>query len=454
MQLKREGKTEREIALAFGKYPGFFARWYYTSSKPLQPKKGLMPKTLELKRDCKWIGRDVDFIEIPLVFDPSKYRGKYRNVTQYRRFDAETWLRFLGWWLAEGSINHTKGGYRIDIITPHKNEQEEVVELIKKLGFKPMICKSRVEFFSKQIFQYLKQFGHAETKFIPTEIKDLSPRLLRALLESLFKGDGCDWNKVNARYCTVSKRLAEDVAEIALKCGFAVSIRYVKPKKAPVIKGRSVQSKPFFQIYLSKTWKTPVMYKEPKKVPYKGFVYCVTVPNHIIFVERNGKTCWCGNSRVSRAGLTWLLLEQKPRLLLLDEIDKVADRECLAVLLSLMETGLVVETLHKRSRVEKLETIVVGAANDVSELPGELLSRFVVLKFKPYKWSEFLQVAKNVLVKREKVNQKIARYIAFCVWNKLGSKDFRDCQKLARMVKHKQSRREVNAIVKTLTKYR
>lgn len=174
----------------------------------------------------------------------------------------------------------------------------------------------------------------------------------------------------------------------------------------------------------------------------------------LLCLQRVKGSAYVLGSRLSRAGLTWLLLEQKPKILLLDEIDKVADRECLAVLLSLMETGLVVETLHKRSRVEKLETIVVGAANDVSELPEELLSRFVVLKFKPYKWNEFLQVAKNVLVRREKVNPKIARYIAFCVWNKLGSKDFRDCQKLARMVKHKQSRREVNAIVKTLTKYR
>lgn len=29
---------------------------------------------------------------------------------------------------------------------------------------------------------------------------------------------------------------------------------------------------------------------------YKGKVYCVTVPNGIICVRRNGKSCWCGNS--------------------------------------------------------------------------------------------------------------------------------------------------------------
>jgi len=30
-------------------------------------------------------------------------------------------------------------------------------------------------------------------------------------------------------------------------------------------------------------------------ITYSGVVYCVEVPNHIIFVRRNGKACWCGN---------------------------------------------------------------------------------------------------------------------------------------------------------------
>ncbi|MDP2905918.1 MAG: GDP-mannose 4,6-dehydratase [Candidatus Omnitrophota bacterium] len=28
---------------------------------------------------------------------------------------------------------------------------------------------------------------------------------------------------------------------------------------------------------------------------YDGYVYCVNVPNHIIYVRRNGKVLWCGN---------------------------------------------------------------------------------------------------------------------------------------------------------------
>jgi nucleoside-diphosphate-sugar epimerase len=28
---------------------------------------------------------------------------------------------------------------------------------------------------------------------------------------------------------------------------------------------------------------------------YDGYVYCVNVPNHIIYIRRNGKSLWCGN---------------------------------------------------------------------------------------------------------------------------------------------------------------
>ena len=36
--------------------------------------------------------------------------------------------------------------------------------------------------------------------------------------------------------------------------------------------------------------------EEIKKVQYSGYVYCVEVPNHIIYVKRNKSPLWCGNS--------------------------------------------------------------------------------------------------------------------------------------------------------------
>ena len=157
-------------------------------------------------------------------------------------------------------------------------------------------------------------------------------------------------------------------------------------------------------------------------------------------------------SRTTKAGLTSLLFEKKPKVLLLDEIDKM-DAECYAMLLSLMETGRVVELLHRKYRTARLETVVFAGANDDYELPRELLSRFMVLRFKPYTWSQFIKVTKHILVGREKIKPRLARYIADAVWTTLRSKDVRDAVKLARLVRDRQDLREVKAVVKTLGKY-
>jgi phosphoribosylamine--glycine ligase len=55
-----------------------------------------------------------------------------------------------------------------------------------------------------------------------------------------------------------------------------------------------------------------------KIVDYDGKVYCATVKNHIMYVRRNGKPCWCGNTNMfwtQRNKLFELTLEKmKPKL--------------------------------------------------------------------------------------------------------------------------------------------
>jgi hypothetical protein len=41
-------------------------------------------------------------------------------------------------------------------------------------------------------------------------------------------------------------------------------------------------------------------------IDYDGNIYCVTVPNHILFIRRNNKTCWCGNSNWGLGGYFYL----------------------------------------------------------------------------------------------------------------------------------------------------
>jgi len=160
-------------------------------------------------------------------------------------------------------------------------------------------------------------------------------------------------------------------------------------------------------------------------------------------------------SRVTRAGLTDLLMEHKPTLLLIDELNKV-DFNCYGVLLSLMEPGLVIEVKHKSFRRERMETLVVSGANYEHEVPGELLSRFTILRFKPYTFNQFRKVAVKVLADYG-IKRRLAGYMAMAVYNKLRSKDVRDVVKLARHLlkisKKKPTKRTVNKVLKTLKQY-
>ena len=99
-------------------------------------------------------------------------------------------------------------------------------------------------------------------------------------------GDG---NSDGTRYTTKYSRFADDFQELLLKIGRCG--RVFKEHKD----GRLI-----YRVKLSKN-KAPTLgdpYKKKvfyKKVKYDNYVYDVTVPNHIIFVRRNGFACWSGN---------------------------------------------------------------------------------------------------------------------------------------------------------------
>ena len=117
-------------------------------------------------------------------------------------------------------------------------------------------------------------------------------------------------------------------------------------------------------------------------------------------------------SSSTKAGLTEFLFDIQPRILLIDELEKM-DRKDYAVLLSLMEGGKVTETKKGRHREIKLDTIVFAACNSTKKIPLENMSRFhFEFVFQPYTHAEFEDVVQRILVTREGVDQNLAGYIA------------------------------------------
>ena len=152
----------------------------------------------------------------------------------------------------------------------------------------------------------------------------------------------------------------------------------------------------------------------------------------------------------TKAGLRDLVAIEKPRFLLIDELDKIRSTSDLSVLLNWMESGKLTITMHKRREVINYKGWVFAAANRVGKIPPELLSRFLRFYLKPYTEQEFRGVAVRVMIEREKKPKEIAEYIADAVL-KLGSRDVRDAIKLARLC---ESKEEVDLVVKTMKKYK
>jgi replication-associated recombination protein RarA len=154
-------------------------------------------------------------------------------------------------------------------------------------------------------------------------------------------------------------------------------------------------------------------------------------------------------SHSTKSGMMDYLFQKRPRYLVIDEIEHMPIKDQTA-LLSLMETGIIVETKYKKTRDTQLKTWIFATSNSTDQMLTPLLSRFMVLRFKQYKYEAFQEVAIHLL-SREGISREIAIATAETVWSKMKSKDIRDCVKIGHLAKTKD---DVDWIAETLKNYK
>jgi holliday junction DNA helicase RuvB len=141
-------------------------------------------------------------------------------------------------------------------------------------------------------------------------------------------------------------------------------------------------------------------------------------------------------SRISKAGLTDLFIKN-PNLdyLFIDELEtmKKADQ---AVLLSVMQHGIVSETLYKKTkgREAKVNVRVIATTNDTRNVLRALQTRFGICEMGAYTQEEFTRVAVE-LCKSEDVTPSIAANIARLVYHNFYEPTPRDPVRIARLSK-------------------
>ena len=254
-------------------------------------------------RNNKWIWKFRQIKELKGIFKVPK-TGKWIGIEQEyfilpgeteRRIKMEDWLRFMGWYLSEGYIDHNpiNGNYTVAI----RNEQykDEIFNILQRVTPNKVFYMDddKVAVRDKQLWEYLKQFGYSLEKYVPDYIKNLSSRLIRIFLDSFFKGDGI---KSNPGFSTSSVRLRDDLQELVIKSGCASDYMKIKDEGSPGNFGSSNAVN--WRVSINTRYKYPQLRfsRHISIEKYNGMIYCVTVPNHIIMVRRNGKAVFSGNS--------------------------------------------------------------------------------------------------------------------------------------------------------------
>jgi SPP1 gp7 family putative phage head morphogenesis protein len=263
-----------------------------------------------LRREREWTNkRNWEFIKAKDVknetrfYRSSKWVGDDREtiVINGQLYDTGDFCEFMGWWQSEGSFN------RKSIVVNQCSEKnssnyEDIVNLINRMPHDNMSAKKdRVRFRNDSLREYLIQFGKSYEKFIPEEIKYLSPIYLLRYLDAYCKGDGHEREGKTFKghvfgneriYTTSSKMMADGIGELLIKVGKrpSYSLRKTKGKNVKHSNGEYTTN---HDIWVVSECNGQTSILDPKTgikksiVDYGRMTYCVELPEwHTLLVRR------------------------------------------------------------------------------------------------------------------------------------------------------------------------
>jgi DNA polymerase III delta prime subunit len=143
-----------------------------------------------------------------------------------------------------------------------------------------------------------------------------------------------------------------------------------------------------------------------------------------------------------------VLQEERPKIICLDEIDKMP-RQFQNQLLNFMESGRVKVDMQRRQYDFEIKGAkVFGSANEINRISKPLQSRFRKLFLPKYTEEQFIEVSIKVL---KNLNYELARYIGVTVFKMEG--DIRDVISIGKLIRKNDGPNEVDELIQTLLKY-
>lgn len=204
---------------------------------------------------------------------------------------STAYFEFLGFWFAKGyaESNSATRTYRV-VLTQKKDcaYAESVIGAVfpdykrdarQNGGYNYTI-------YDKKLATEFASYGKALTKSLPLWVKNAPGDHLRAFLRGYIRGDGHQKSGTHdqTQMWTSSPALASDLQEIAFKAGFSCNQSVRRGNQHDLCIRTPLRHEPSTE---PRHWSTR---------PYQGRVFCVEVPNGVIYVRRGGKGVWCGNT--------------------------------------------------------------------------------------------------------------------------------------------------------------
>jgi Holliday junction DNA helicase RuvB len=197
--------------------------------------------------------------------------------------------------------------------------------------------------------------------------------------------------------------------------------------------------KRLFRMALESSHPSSILLSGPPASAKTLFLQCLMKKLH------NSYFIDCSNA--TKSGAVDCIFHNKPKYLLLDELDKLS-RKDQTFLLNLMETGIVSETKHNKIRRIEIRTSVFATSNNIEKILTPLQSRFFIVHLEPYTYEQFYEITVRLLTSdQHSVDEEIAKVTADAVWNTSSTtRNIRDCVRVAKMAK---SAEDVKWLVKS-----
>jgi DNA modification methylase len=293
----------RSVDLLVTPNHNLYCKEFHQDGFQLVPVSGVKWKTIHFKSTCDWNGEYREWFSLPE--SPRLTNKDHFTTDPAMQIKMDDWIEFLGYYISEGSTTKSRQQFGFSyVVQIRQNEgikKDKIRNCLIRLPFHFTESDGKFRIFDKQLYDYLSQFGKSKDKHVPFEFKRLCKEQLTILFNALMLGDGHTRSNGAMAYYTVSSALRDDVCEIMVKIGYSPTVN------GKICKGNIVVKNGMFRLISSSNMQYTIYAKMNEKLKlhpdenfttgqYDGLVYCVEVPSHVIYVRRNGKCCWCGNS--------------------------------------------------------------------------------------------------------------------------------------------------------------